>query len=444
LRDRLMSRGPTVMSSLARSLTVCAGLLVCLVGFARAEWLLVPMDGTQADHLRAYGLTYWVLQEPREYRAEWLLNYRAGSFLLEDHGDVRSKALGLGVNFLPVSADDVRAIKNIIADENMDTVILEKAPKVAVYAPPDDTPMRDPWDDAVKMALEYAEIPYDTVWDEQLLDGTLDRDEYDWLHLHHEDFTGQHGKFYGAYRNASWYQQRVRLFEEEAVRLGYASVPRVKGAVAQAVQSYIARGGFVFAMCSAPETLDIALAARGGAVDIVERELDRTAIDPDYATKLDFDRTLAFTGFTLQPDPIVYEFSNIDNPTPDMSPDAGTEDFTLFRFSAKYDPIQTMLTQCHVAEVHGFLGQTTSFRRSLLRNSVVVLGDIRGSAYAKYVHAKLQKGTFTYLAGHDPEDYRHTVGERATQLELHKNSPGYRLILNNVLFPAAKERPHKT
>lgn len=425
-------------------MALCVGLLAFLVGAARAEWLLVPMDHTQADHLRAYGLTFWTLQEPREYRAEWLLNYRSGAFLLEDRRDVRGRALALGVIVESVSDDDVRAIKNIIEDANMDTVILEKAPKVAVYAPPDDTPLRDPWDDAVKMALEYAEIPYDTVWDEQLLDGTLNIEEYDWLHLHHEDFTGQHGKFYGAYRNVSWYQQRVMLFEVEAARLGFPSVPREKGAVAQAIQAYIARGGFVFAMCSAPETLDIALAAKGGLVDVVEQPLDRTPIDADFAAKLDFDRTLAFTGFTLRPDPIVYEFSNIDNPAPDMTPDAGTEDFQLFEFSAKYDPIPTMLTQCHVAEVDGFLGQTTSFRRSLLRNSVVVLGDIGGSAYVKYIHAKLQKGTFTYLAGHDPEDYRHTVGESATQLELHKNSPGYRLILNNVLFPAAKERPHKT
>lgn len=425
-------------------LALSVGLFAFLACGARAAWLLVPMDGAQVDHLRAYGLTFWTLQEPREYRAEWLLNYRAGAFLLEDRRDVRGRALALGVIVEPVSDEDVRAIKNIIEDSNMDTVILEKAPKVAVYAPPDDTPLRDPWDDAVKMALEYAEIPYDTVWDQQLLDGTLDREEYDWLHLHHEDFTGQHGKFYGAYRNASWYQQRVRLFEDEARRLGYPSVQREKGAVAQAIQTYIAQGGFVFAMCSAPETLDIALAAKGGSVDIVAPQIDGTRIDPDFADKLDFDRTLAFTGFTLQPDPIVYEFSNIDNPTPDMSPDAGTEDFQLFEFSAKYHPIPTMLTQCHVAEVAGFLGQTTSFRRSLLRNSVLVMGDIKGSAYVKYIHAKLQKGTFTYLAGHDPEDYRHTVGESATQLELHKNSPGYRLILNNVLFPAAKERPHKT
>lgn len=427
-----------------KRLAACVGLFACLTVAARGEWLLVPMDSAQVDHLRAYGLTFWTLEEPREYRAEWLLNYRAGAFLLEDRRDTRGRALELGVTVESVSDDDVRAIKNIIEDANMDVVVLEKAPKVAVYAPPNDTPLRDPWDDAVKMALEYAEIPYETVWDEQILDHTLDREEYDWLHLHHEDFSGQHGKFYGAYRNASWYQQRVRLFEDEARRLGYPTVRQEKGAVAQAIQTYIAQGGFVFAMCSAPETLDIALASKGGNVDVVAPELDHSAIDPDFASKLDFDRTLAFTGFTLQPDPIVYEFSNIDNPTPDMSPDAGTEDFELFEFSAKYHPIPTMLTQCHVAEVPGFLGQTTSFRRSLLRNSVLVLGSIEGSAYVKYIHAKLGKGTFTYFAGHDPEDYRHTVGESATQLELHKNSPGYRLILNNVLFPAAKERPHKT
>ena len=421
-----------------------AALLCALAGAAVADSLLVPMDQTQTDHLKAYGLTYWTLQEPRAYRAEWLLNYRGGSFLLEDRPATRARALGAGVLVTPLADADVRAIKAVMEDGNMDTILLEKAPKVAVYAPPEDTVFQDPWDDAAKLALDYAEIPYDTVWDERVLSGVLQREHYDWLHLHHEDFTGQHGKFYGAYRNVLWYQQRAALFAQEAARLGYPSVPRLKGAVAEAVQEYVAGGGFLFAMCSAPETLDIAIATGYGRVDVVAPEIDGTPIETDYASQLDFVRTLAFQGFSLLPDPLVYEFSNIDNPHPDLSGESGVEDFTLFEFSAKYDPIPTMLTQCHVAKVRGFLGQTTSFRRALLRPEVTILGDIPGSDYVKYVHAKLGRGTLTYLAGHDPEDYRHTVGEQPTTLELHKNSPGYRLILNNVLFPAAKERPQKT
>lgn len=410
----------------------------------RADWLLVPMDKAQTDHLKAYGLTYWTLQEPRVYRAEWLLNYRGGSFLVEDRSDVRRRALGMGVAVEPISDEQYRTIKSIMADANMDTVTLEKAPKIAVYAPPEDTPFRDPWDDAVKLALDYAEIPYDTLWDREVLSGALETKGYDWLHLHHEDFTGQHGKFYGVYRNAPWYQQRVALFESEAQALGYSSVPREKGAIAEAIRDYVVQGGFLFAMCSAPETLDIALATHGGRVDIVAPELDGTPIDPNYAEKLDFNETFAFENFRLITDPYTYEFSDIDNPNPDLIPDTGSEDFELFEFSAKHDPIPTMLTQCHVAKVAGFLGQSTSFRRDALRNHVTILADIPGTPYVKYIHGKLGKGTFTFLGGHDPEDYQHRVGEEDTRLELHKNSPGYRLILNNVLFPAAKERPQKT
>ncbi|GIX07474.1 MAG: hypothetical protein KatS3mg115_1877 [Candidatus Poribacteria bacterium] len=419
--------------------------LLLLVGSLSAwgQWLLVPMDQEQTDHLRAYGLTYWTLQEPRAYRAEWLLNYRGGAFLLEDHPDVRRRALTMGVRVVPITDADLQAIRRIMEDANMDNVILEKAPKIAVYAPPDDTIFRDQWDDAVKLALDYAEIPYDILWDEEVLRGDLQRQEYDWLHLHHEDFTGQFGKFYGSYAGTAWYQQRVRAFREEARQLGFQRVADLKGAVALKIREYVENGGFLFAMCSAPETIDIALATQGGRVDIVAPELDGTPIDPNYAQKLDFSLTFAFENFTLIPDPMVYEFSNIDNPQPALTDD-GSEDFELFQFSAKYDPIPTMLTQCHVARVRGFLGQTTSFRRSLIKKNVVILGEIRGTPYVKYIHGKLGRGTFTFLAGHDPEDYRHNVGELPTQLELFKNSPGYRLILNNVLFPAAKERPQKT
>lgn len=411
---------------------------------AHADGLLAPMDNKQTDHLKAYGLTYWTLQEPRFYRAEWLLNYRGGSFLLEDRPDVRSWALSRGVAVEPVTDAQIRAIKSVMADGNMDVVTLEKAPKVAVYAPPDESLFEDPWDDAVKMALEYAEIPYDSVWDEQIVRGEVTIETYDWLHLHHEDFTGQHGKFYGAYRSVFWYQQRSALFQEEARRLGFDRVAEAKGKVAAEIREYIASGGFVFAMCSAPETLDIALASDEGKVDIVAPEIDGSPIDSSFAQKLNYNETLAFENFKLLPDPLRYEFSDIDNPDPDLYGDTGTENFTLFEFSAKYDPIPTMLTQCHVSRVRGFLGQTTSFRRSLLKSSITILGDMRGTDYVKYIHGKFGRGFFTYLAGHDPEDYRHTVGEKPTDLNLHRNSPGYRLLLNNVLFPAAKERPQKT
>ncbi|MDA1192771.1 MAG: asparagine synthetase B, partial [Candidatus Poribacteria bacterium] len=418
---------------------VVSFLMLAATLSASAQWLLVPMDKAQTDHLKAYGLTFWALQTPREYHAEWLLNYRSGAFVLEDRRDVRAQALAMGVAVEAMDDPKLLAIKSVMEDGNMDTVTLEKAPKIAVYAPPEETVFQDPWDDAVKLALDYAEIPYDTVWDEQVLNGTLQREHYDWLHLHHEDFTGQHGKFYGFYKDVLWYRQRVALFDQESERLGFKRVPDAKGAVALAIRDYIENdGGFVFAMCSAPETMDIALAARAGQVDIVAAELDGSPIDPDYAAKLDFTRTTAFKNFTLITDPYTYEFSDIDNPNPERREESGAEDFTLFEFSAKYDPIPTMLTQCHVSRVHGYLGQSTSFKRSLLRDHVTVLGDIRGSDYVKYVHGKLGKGTFTFMAGHDPEDYAHNVGEPATQLELFKNSPGYRLILNNVLFPAAK------
>ncbi len=409
-----------------------------------AQYLLVPMDATQTNHIKAYGLTYWTLEAPREYKAEWLLNYRGGSFLLEDRPNVRDHALAMEVHVIPMNEGEIAQIRREMGNANMDWVLLEKAPKVAVYAPPEDSPYRDPWDDAVKIALDYAEIPFKTVWDREVLAGELH--DYDWVHLHHEDFTGQYGKFYGSFRSAVWYQQRVRLFEEQARQFGYPTVSKEKGAVAQMIQEYVWQGGFLFAMCSAPETLDIALATGGGTVDIVAPELDRTPIDPNYQQQLDFRVTFAFEDFRLETNPNIYEFSDIDNPAPDMNPRSGAEDFELFEFSAKQDPIPTMLTQNHVAEVPGFLGQTTSFRRTALRDTITILGDIPGSDYVKYIHGKSGKGIFTFLGGHDPEDYSHRVGEGAmpTNLDLHKHSPGYRLILNNVLFPAARQKKQKT
>lgn len=411
-----------------------------------AQWLLVPMDKAQTNHLKAYGLTYWTLQTPREYRAMWLLNYRGGAFLLHDSPDVHVKAKAMGVHVEPMSDPDYGVILIEMENANMDEILLEKAPKIAVYAPPDNTPYRDPWGDAVKIALDYAQIPYHVIWDNEVENQYLLTEGFDWLHLHHEDFTGQHGKFYGSFRGQVWYQQRVRLFEQAAAEAGFSRVPRHKGHIAQLIQDYVLNGGFLFAMCSAPETLDIAIAADGGHVDIVAPELDGSPTQPDYQSKLNFKKTFGFENFTLFTSPIRYEFSNIDDPKPEPDPLSGLEDFTLFEFSAKHDPIPTMLTQNHVGKVRGFLGQTTSFNRDTIRDTVTILGDIEGTPYAKYIHGKLGKGTFTFLGGHDPEDYRHLVGEGRipTNLDLHKHSPGYRLILNNILFPAAKKKPQKT
>jgi len=409
-----------------------------------AQKLLIPMDLSQNDHLKAYGLVYWTLQSPRQYKAEWLLNYRCGSFLVEDQPDVRQKAVLMGVTFQPLSSSELNAIYQTIESSNMEAIQLEKAPKIAIYKLPEDksgpVSMTDePWDDAVVLALEYAEIPYDTLWDEEVLSGKLM--DYDWLHCHHEDFTGQYGKFYGTYRNAPWYQRQVAMFEAEAKKAGYKSVQEHKCAVVKAIKDYVLQGGFFFMMCT-PDTVDIALAAEG--IDIVPPEIDGTPLTPDFQSKLDFSKTFAFKDFTLETRADVYEFSNIDNPNVELDPTKGTEDFTLFEFAAKYDPIPAMLTQNHVSVVKGFLGQTTSFNRSLLKDTVVVLGDIEGSDYVKYIHGACGRGTFTFLGGHDPEDYRHKVGDPPTNLELHKNSPGYRLILNNVLFPAAKKQKRKT
>lgn len=421
--------------------------LTMLLSTASAQYLLVPMDQKQTNHLKAYGLTYWALEAPREYKCYWWLNYRGGAFVIPDGENVRQRATQMGVTVEQMSAAEYQTIKETtIETSNMNEILLEKAPKIAVYAPPEDTQYRDPWDDAVKIALEYAEIPYDQIWDKEVQRGALHTEGYDWLHLHHEDFTGQHGKFHGSYSHQVWYQQRMALFEAAAKEAGFKTVAQHKGQTAQDIADYVTKGGFIFAMCSAPETLDISLATKGGKVDIVDPVLDTTPLDPDYQNKLDFKRTFAFENFILYPNPNRYEFSDVDNPKPDISPQSGVENFKLFEFSAKHDPIPTMLTQNHVSEVRGFLGQTTSFNADRVNKSVTILGKIEGTNYVKYIHGTLGKGTFTFLGGHDPEDYRHLVGEGKipTNLDLHKHSPGYRLILNNILFPAARKKPQKT
>ena len=392
------------------------------------------MDETQTDHLRAYGLTYWTLVQGMH--DEWLLNYRGGSFLLPDESRVASEAAVRGVHVEQVSGSQVAQIRAEIADNNMESVKLETAPRIAVYVPP----TAPPWDDAVQLALEYAQIPYTKLWDVEVIQGRLS--EYDWLHLHHEDFTGQYGKFYAAFAGTEWYRKQVQENEATAHKLGFSKVSELKKAVARAIKSYVAAGGFLFAMCSATDTFDIALAAEG--IDIVGPEYDGDPADPNAQQKLDFSKCVAFQNFELEQSPLIYEYSNIDTSSKDMIRGQRNDTFTLFDFSAKQDPVPSMLVQDHVANVPGFMGQTTGFEKKLLKPGITVLAEVPGADEAKYIHGHFGKGTFTFYGGHDPEDYQHAVGDPPTDLSLHKNSPGYRLILNNVLFPAAEKKEKKT
>lgn len=400
--------------------------------------ILIYMDLKQTDHLKAYGIAYFALKNGVD--VDWLLNYRGGSFMMDYHDIIANECRIRGVAFDVISSQDAMQIYAQIQDENsnMEVIKLEKAPKIAVYVPPNFRP----WDDAVTLALEYAEIPYDKIWDEEILNGKVY--EYDWLHLHHEDFTGQYGKFYASFGRAQWYIEEQTMYEREAKRLGFKKVSELKKAVARAIKEYIASGGFVFAMCSATDTYDIALAAEN--TDICDVMYDGDPPDPDCQAKLDFSKTLAFENFKLEMNPYRYEFSDIDLPPSDPPPlrDPSTDYFTLFEFSAKYDPVPTMLTQNHVNVIHNFMGQTTSFNRKVIKKSVIILAEKEGTDEVKYIHGNYGRGTFTFLGGHDPEDYQHAVGDPPTDLSLHKNSPGYRLILNNVLFPAAKKKKLKT
>ncbi len=401
-----------------------------------AASLLIPMDKTQTDHLRAYGVVYKGLE--KGYHGEWLLNYRGGSFLLDNSQETVDLCLLAGVSYEQITSGQVADIYRQIEVENMERVELEKAPRIAVYSPP----YAEPWDDAVTLALSYAEIKYDLVYDEEVLAGALE--EYDWLHCHHEDFSAQYGKFYAAFRNQLWYQTEVRTNEDLATKLGYNKVSHMKLDVAKAVYDYVRRGGFLFSMCSAPETIDIALAAEG--VDIVPSELDGDPVDPGAQENLDYERTFAFENFTLTFDPMLYRHSDIDTYPDRLVRFPGQQDdfFYLFDFAAKLDPVPTMLTQDHVTTVDGFMGQNTAFRKSLLKKFVIVLGQPDNFDEVRYIHGNLGRGTFTFLSGHDPEDYQHRVHDPPTDLSLHKNSPGYRLILNNILFPAAKKKQRKT
>ena len=396
--------------------------------------ILVPMDLEQTDHLRAYGLAFHCLQE--EQTVLWLLNYRGGAFLLEDSEFGRREAARLGVRVERIGEGRRAAIFGTIEESNMERVVLEKAPEVAIYSPP----TAQPWDDAVMMALDYAEIDYAVIYDEEVLAGKLA--DFDWLHLHHEDFTGQYGKFYALYGSQPWYQRQKRLFEKMAAEAGYASVSAHKQAVARVIRDYVEQGGFLFAMCSATDTIDIALAAEG--VDIVAAAFDGDAPEPGFQEKLNYDRGFCFKDYGLEPNPNIYEFSQIDATNQARLRGEGADYFTLFEFSAKFDPVPTMLVQNHVAVVEGYMGQTTSYHKRYLQEHVTLLGEVEGAGEARYLHGKRGKGTFTFLGGHDPEDYAHRVGDPPTDLSLHVHSPGYRLILNNVLFPAAEKKERKT
>lgn len=406
------------------------------INYLQASVLLIPMDKTQTNHLKAYGIMYWVLEQGQE--GDWLLNYRGGSFRTKDISSIREACVIRGVQYEILSESQNQRMEQEIENENMDIVKLEVAPKIAVYTPPNTMP----WDDAVTLALTYAEIPYDKLYDSEILQGRLT--DYDWLHLHHEDFTGQYGKFYRSYKNAAWYIQEVRTQERIAVDLGFSKVSDLKLAVAEKIRDYVIKGGFLFAMCAATDTYEIALAAWN--TDIVPAVFDGDGIDPDYKEKLDFSRTFAFENFSIITDPNIYEFSDIDIP-PGYDPyaiDMNTDYFSLFEFSAKWDPVPTMLTQNHEDLIRGFMGQTSNFNRERIKKHVVVMGDTPGTSRVKYLHGNAGRGTFTYLGGHDPADYRHFVGDPPTNLELYKNDPGYRLILNNILFPAAKKEKRKT
>ncbi len=398
--------------------------------------ILIPMDETQSDHLKAYGLTYWVLENGQN--AEWLLNYRGGSFSLPYHEKIEKecKVRGIAYKILAEAQYEHTLQKIKQPDANMDNVKLEKAPEIAVYSPKS----AKPWDDAVTLALTYAEIPYDVVYDNEVMENKLS--EYDWLHLHHEDFTGQFGKFWAHYRNADWYRKEVKEDRNLAAQWGFDKVSQLKLAVSKKIRDFVLGGGYLFAMCSAPDTYDIALAAED--VDICKQMFDGDPMDPNAQQKLDYSNTFAFEGFDLVKSPYRYEYSQIDG-TNDHEKISKSEDFfKLFKFSAKWDPVPTMLCQNHKRLIHGFFGQTTSFRKSYLKPEVLVMGENVKLDNARYIHGEYGKGMWTFYAGHDPEDYKHMVNEPPTDLKNHPNSPGYRLILNNILFPAAKKKKKET
>ncbi|MCF8366028.1 MAG: asparagine synthetase B [Bacteroidales bacterium] len=412
-------------------------LLFFIVLQGQSAYLLIQMDNTQKNHLKAYGIAFWILE--REVEVSWLLNYRGGSFMVQYSQTIENEIVIRGVSYEVIA--DVQASQIIAeissAEINMDEVKLHKAPKIAVYSPKN----RQPWDDAVTLALTYAEIPYDVVYDNEIIEGSLPL--YDWLHLHHEDFTGQYGKFWRSFKDAAWYQEDVRVNTENARMLGFDKVSQLKLSVAKRIRDFVSGGGYLFSMCSAPDSFDVALAADG--VDIVDVMFDGDPADPNAQQKLNYDNCFAFEDFQIVNNPYEYEISTIDvTAKRPRTINEKNDFFTLFDFSAKWDPIPTMLCQNHMQVIKGFMGQTTAFDIDLVKSNVLVMGEYKTAKEARYIHSDYGFGTFTFLGGHDPEDYRHLVGDPPTDLNLFPNSPGYRLILNNVLFPAAKKKKRKT
>ena len=406
-------------------------IVILLFNIVYSQKILIPMDLDQTNHLKAYGLAFSMLE--KNINVDWILNYRGGSFMFDANGEFIQECIIRGISYESVDVQQLMTIYAIIEENNMDIVLLEKAPKIAVYSPPG----KQPWDDAVTLALTYAEINYDIIFDDEVLSNQLEK--YDWLHLHHEDFTGQYGKFYRNYRDKAWYKKLEMDFNSTASKFGFKSVHELKKSVALKIKEYIVNGGFLFAMCSATDSFDIALAALNA--DIADQVYDK-----DYKSKLNFNNSVAFENYELYVNPMTYEYSTIDFP-PSHKPatkSAEADYFTLFEFSAKWDPVPTMLTQNHIGAINGFMGQTTGFNKDYLKKHVLIMGEDFTANQAKYIHGNVGKGTFTFLGGHDPEDYKHLVGDPATDLSLHKNSPGYRLILNNILFPAAKKKKRKT
>ena len=413
-------------------------LLIILILFCSKLWaayLLIPMDEGQKNHLKAYGIAYYTLQN--DIKVDWLLNYRGGSFLIKHYTEIENECSIRGVSYeIIADVQSTQILTSIASPEvNQDVVRLEKAPKVAIYSPKN----KQPWDDAVTLALKYAEIPYQVVYDQEVLSGMLPL--FDWLHLHHEDFTGQYGKFYISFKNATWYKEQKRMYEQSAKNAGFPKVSQHKLAVAKKIKEFTAGGGFLFAMCSATDSYDIALAAEG--VDICAHMFDGDAPDLKAQEKLNFNKTFAFKDFTLVKNPNQYEFSSIDA-TQSRRIKREIDFFTLFDFSAKWDPVPTMLCQNHMQVIAGFMGQTTAFKKQYIKSNVLIMGETNATNEARYIHGKFGNGTWTFYGGHDPEDYQHKVGDPPTDLNLHPNSPGYRLILNNILFPAAKKRKQKT
>ena len=400
-----------------------------------ASYIFIPMNETQTNHLKAYGVAYWVIEQNTS--VDWLLNYQGGSFMFKYQPSFEKECKIRGVSYQVIAnLQSTKILREVASPEvNQDVVKLEKAPKIAVYSPKSKLP----WDDAVTLALTYAEIPYDLVYDDEVLQGLLPT--YDWLHLHHEDFTGQYGKFYASYKNAEWYRKQKQEFEASAKRLGFNKVSEAKRAVVLKIRDFTAGGGFLFAMCSATDSYDIALAAKD--VDICEYMFDGDGADPQAQEKLNFDNTFAFKDFSLEKNPNQYEYSSIDA-TRSRKLKKNIDFFTLFEFSAKWDPVPSMLCQNHERVIKGFMGQTTAFKKEHIKSNVLIMGETSSVDEARYIHGEYGKGTWTFYGGHDPEDYQHRVGDPKTELELHPNSPGYRLILNNVLFPAAKKRKQKT